>query len=992
MVQTLPSLTQLPLAIHNPAAVLVLTIPPTPTTTALEPDTFWLWELLGRLHPLVVHFPIGLIVTAAFLEALATRSRFLYLRTSICVMLIIGAASAILSVAVGLLLARNGGYGGETLTLHQWSGIATAVVATGAAWTYDRACRDSERATWLLPRGMLGLTLVALTFAGHQGASLTHGSGYLTEVLPWNEEAPRVADATDELLVTFATTDAADYDTAELDRLNLEVRAIFAHSCYRCHSTEKYESGLILDTREGVFNGGDSGPSIVPGNASQSELVRRLHLPRGDEEAMPEKGDPLTETEITLIERWIDLGAHWADRELKIFPEAPLALASPPLPASTQFDHPIDRFVDAYFKANKLRWPDVVDDRTFIRRAYLDVVGLLPTPDQVDAFLADSSPDKRDHLVHELLDQNEAYTQHWLSFWNDLLRNDYTGTGYITGGRKQITEWLYGALHANATYDQIAKTLLNPGPESAGFIRGIQWRGVVNNSQRVEMQAAQNIAQSLMGVNLKCASCHNSFVSNLTLDEAYGFATIFADSSLEIMRCDKPTGRMSQPAFLYPELGSIDGATVEERLVQLADIIVQPANGRLYRTIVNRYWDRLLGRGLVMPVDEMDQTPWSQELLDWLASDFMEHDTDLKHLIARIMTSRAYQLPSANITTAQALVASSYRFEGPTRRRLSAEQFADAMSQLLGPVFHSVAYDPYGERLEAEWIWHREIVVDRVVLPAPGTRYFRHIFEIPTTNPLAEAIALISVDHAFTLFINGEEVASGQDWQRVHRLDLRDHLTPGTNLIAVKGTNDGELPNPAGILFSLRMTHEDGTTHTVFSNDSWKSTAETPASAQWYRPGFDDTDWSTTRRYGRFDRSHWNRLIAFRHNTAPPHLEMARASLVALNPFLKALGRPTRENVTTRRDDQATLLQALELTNGEFFYEALQQGAVHWLQQYPKDSEALTESLYRAALGRSPDTGELRAAHQLLGEEPTQSSVQDLLWAVLMLPEFQLIM
>jgi hypothetical protein len=207
-----------------------------------------------------------------------------------------------------------------------------------------------------------------------------------------------------------------------------------------------------------------------------------------------------------------------------------------------------------------------------------------------------------------------------LSFWNDLLRNDYSGTGFITGGRKQITSWLYNSLNENKPYDLMVRELVNPSEESEGFIKGIQWRGVVNASQRTEMQAAQNIGQSLLGVNVKCASCHNSFVSNLTLDQAYGFATIFADSTLELNRCDKPTGKMAKVNFLYPELGSVEAESIKERLSLLSEVMVKPENGRLYRTITNRIWKQLMGRGIIEPVDEMDNAPWDVSMLDWLAA------------------------------------------------------------------------------------------------------------------------------------------------------------------------------------------------------------------------------------------------------------------------------------------------------------------------------------------------------------------------------------
>src|SRR5579862_3604292 len=144
-----------------------------------------------------------------------------------------------------------------------------------------------------------------------------------------------------------------------------------------------------------------------------------------------------------------------------------------------------------------------------------------------------------------------------MTFWNDALRNDYKGTGYIDGGRKQITTWLYAALATNMGYNQFVGQLINPTTESEGFTKGIVWRGTVNASQTPQMQAAQNISQVFMGVNLKCASCHDSFINDWKLSDAYGLAAIYSDESLQEFRCDKPTGVWAQPRFIYPELGEI---------------------------------------------------------------------------------------------------------------------------------------------------------------------------------------------------------------------------------------------------------------------------------------------------------------------------------------------------------------------------------------------------------------------------------------------------
>ncbi|OYU97883.1 MAG: hypothetical protein CFE26_28525, partial [Verrucomicrobiales bacterium VVV1] len=182
-----------------------------------------------------------------------------------------------------------------------------------------------------------------------------------------------------------------------------------------------------------------------------------------------------------------------------------------------------------------------------------------------------------------------------MTFWNDLLRNDYKGTGYIDGGRKPITSWLYTALARNVPYDRFVAQLINPGAEAEGFANGILWRGAVNASMVPPMQAAQSVAQVFLGVNLKCASCHDSFINEYTLKDAYGLASVYSEGPIEIAECDKPTGHMGQVKFLYGELGMIDGkADPATRKQQLADIITGRTNGRLPRTIVNRLWQRFM--------------------------------------------------------------------------------------------------------------------------------------------------------------------------------------------------------------------------------------------------------------------------------------------------------------------------------------------------------------------------------------------------------------
>ena len=339
---------------------------------------------------------------------------------------------------------------------------------------------------------------------------------------------------------------------------------------------------------------------------------------------MPLVGTPLSDAEIAIVRAWIDQGARRTPTSApaKGKWEAPLTLEKPDIPPVVwqSWSSPLDRFTAAYLKANGIPEPQLVSDRLFARRVYLDVWGLLPTPKELRAFLKDRSPRKREKLVAMLLANSDNYAQNWISYWNDLLRND-EGVNYHaeTASRKSISTWLLTALQNNLPYDQFVYKLLNPTAptDPAGFLIGVNWRGVVSASQTPAMQAAQNTAQIFLGINLKCNSCHDSFISKWKLKDAYSLAGYFStEEKLQLFRCDVAQEQYASPAFLYPVLNRTPpSGSVTDRRSTAAAIFTDPRNGRLSRTLVNRLWQRLLGRGLVENPDEMDGEPWSPELL-----------------------------------------------------------------------------------------------------------------------------------------------------------------------------------------------------------------------------------------------------------------------------------------------------------------------------------------------------------------------------------------
>ena len=485
-----------------------------------------------------------------------------------------------------------------------------------------------------------------------------------------------------------------------------QVQPILAKNCLECHNQDRRQGGLSLATYADALEGGRNGFVIRPGAAARSVLIHRVT--GALEPQMPKDEAPLLPAEIALIQRWIDEGA----RETPASPAAPppwepvLELAAPALPRTiwARWSAPLDRHVAAYLAANRVREPAPVSDAQFARRVYLDAWGLLPAPAELRAFLADTDPGKRARLVDRLLADSDKYAEHWISFWNDLLRNE-DGVTYFseTAGRKSITDWLLPALAANLPYDRFVTALLNPSAptDPEGFLIGVNWRGETSAAVMPWMQAAQNTAQVFLGINLKCNACHDSFVSRWKLKDAYSLAAYFSpEPSLQLFRCDVAQNKYAGPAFLFPELDRAPRSpALADRRAAAAAIFTDPRNGRLPRTLVNRVWHRLFGRGLVANPDDLDGRPWSPQVLDFLASDFVAGDYDLKRLIATIMKSRAYEMPV--VRRAGDAPAHRYAFRGPEVRRLTAEQFADAIGALTGE--WNVYSAPPGGSYAREW-------------------------------------------------------------------------------------------------------------------------------------------------------------------------------------------------------------------------------------------------------------------------------------------------
>ncbi len=374
------------------------------------------------------------------------------------------------------------------------------------------------------------------------------------------------------------------------------------------------------------------------------------------------------------------------------------ALSAPPQPPqiSAAVPHPIDRFIAA--KWRELPQSPAVglsDDATFLRRVYLDVIGVIPTLKETNHFLAARpSAEKREQLVDELLARDEDYAAHWTTFWEDALasQNVLAQGGILTRG--DYRDWLLSSFRRNRPYDVMVAELIDPtmpGRKAAqtkdvlGEDFSIEY--VRNENHKVTLQTAANVGQVFLGTSMKCASCHDHFENAEWPQERFlAFAGLFAPDDLEKIRCELKTGQKIAARFPFDLPGAPKEvpADLSARLHLAAQLITDPANPRFAKTIVNRLWKRYLGLGLFEPADDfrLDVPASHPELLDWLAHDFVAHGCDLKHTIRVILTSQTYQLrydpKLADTYNASEPLAPRY-FRSPALRRLTAEQLLDSI-------------------------------------------------------------------------------------------------------------------------------------------------------------------------------------------------------------------------------------------------------------------------------------------------------------------------
>ncbi len=507
------------------------------------------------------------------------------------------------------------------------------------------------------------------------------------------------------------------------------IRPLLQDRCFRCHGGASRKNDLDLRTPEDILKGGERGPAVGPGRPEES-LIFKVIQPGAELEMPPDGKKPLSEDEVVLVRRWIEkasgLGEDWsAGRREATPPEDSSERGLPPAGLTPHLV--IDLEIETGWKERGVRPSARCDDRTFVRRVYLDLAGRIPNPEEARAFLDDTASDKRERLARRLLDGPD-YPRRMREVFDVVLMGRANPRAIDRRRSEKWYDYLEWAFRTGRPWNEIARDVVVARPLSD------EERGAVSflrEGRNRHQEIAERVSPALFGLQVQCAQCHDHPVApEIEQRHYWGLVSFFsrssnADTGEGPGLAESAIGGFSKFADLRGEnheavLVFFDGEVVPDTRPKDGEkeedsaeryVIAPPAKDEraeraavpkfsrrealfrlaadsdlLARAFVNRMWALLLGRGLVHPVDKMDSAhpPSHPRLLAWLARDFIESGYDVKRLARAITSSRAYQLDSR--VAAEGAGARPDAFAHALDKPLSAEALYRSMLIASGKV------------------------------------------------------------------------------------------------------------------------------------------------------------------------------------------------------------------------------------------------------------------------------------------------------------------
>jgi hypothetical protein len=475
----------------------------------------------------------------------------------------------------------------------------------------------------------------------------------------------------DNFVAARITKVASEYKTMPEGGVDYfrDIRPILETKCYDCHRGSKVKGDLRLDNLADTLAGGsDDGAGITPGKPKESSIYHRI-ITDDEDLIMPPKGDPLTKEEIALIEKWIAQGANWPEFQVKSFEPTPLT-----------------------------------DDLDFLRRVTLDTTGVVPTENEIQSFLADQSPDKRAKVIDKLL-ADPRWADHWTSYWQDVLAENPNIINPTLNNTGPFRWWIHESLVDNKPMDLFVTELVRlEGSDRYGGPRGFG-TATQNDSPMAEKGAV--VAAAFLGVEMKCARCHDAPAHEWLQKDLFNLAALLNQGSVKVpatssvpmdklheggrkplIKVTLKPGTEVQPEwpfkdFVDPSLADELAADPANTRDRFAALITAPQNERFAKVIVNRLWQRLMGRGIVESVADWEKAgPTHPELLNWLGREFVRSNHDFKAIARLILNSQAYQR-----ATDPTLTAPGPLYVAPAPRRMTAEQIVDSLFAATGKPF-----------------------------------------------------------------------------------------------------------------------------------------------------------------------------------------------------------------------------------------------------------------------------------------------------------------
>jgi Protein of unknown function (DUF1553)/Protein of unknown function (DUF1549)/Planctomycete cytochrome C len=557
------------------------------------------------------------------------------------------------------------------------------------------------------------------------------------------------------LVGTPLTSSDKDVQRVDFDRT---VAPLLMQRCLDCHRGPKPRGGLDLSRRQSAMQGGRTGKAVIPGAPETSLLWEKVRT-----DAMPPK-KPLPAAEKALLQRWIAAGAPWGQDPLDPFRITsdkragydwwafqPIVRPRCPTVRHPEWsENPIDRFILSKLEAQGLEPSPPADRRTLIRRLSFDLLGLPPSPEDVDSFVRDPSPTAYERLVDRYL-SSPHFGVRWARHWLDIIRFGESNGFEFDEFRPNAwpyRDWVVDSFNEDLPYDefvrlQLAGDVLQPADPRAVAASGFLVAGAYDSVGQTQQSEAMRqvvrqdeledivgtVGQTFLGLTVHCARCHDHKFDLVRQVEYYRLTAALA--GVHQGERDLPKRRPSrlgtkihtvtprQPETVYllirgnpkqpgekitaggvaalsgvnPEFGLAADAPESERRKRLAAWITHPRNPLPARVIVNRLWQYHLGTGLVDTPNDFGFNggrPTHPELLDWLAAELQGRQWSLKSLHRLIVLSAAYQQVSHPNETALRLDRGNRLLWRKSPQRMEAEVLRDAMLRIAGVLNESM--------------------------------------------------------------------------------------------------------------------------------------------------------------------------------------------------------------------------------------------------------------------------------------------------------------